>query len=67
MLPKKLQVKAVPKGEEFAGRDVWKHSVGDDAKAMAQHYQSLSDEHYNDLMMHVGGYYSVPKKTKKTK
>ena len=64
MLPKKLQLKSVPKGEEFAGRDVWKHSVGDDPKVMAAHYQKLSDDNYNDLMMHSGGYYSVPKKPK---
>lgn len=67
MLPKKLQLKDVPKSPEFAGRDVWRHTAGDNPEAFKANYQKLSDQDYNGLRMHAGGYYSIPKKTKKTK
>lgn len=70
-VPKKLGKGAIPEGPEFKGRDVWKHTKGDDAATTLSHISILGQRHPNEFRMHAGGYYSVPtaKKasTKKTK
>ena len=62
--PKKLQ--NIPNRPEFEGRTVYKHTVGDDKKATADNLDKLGKSDPNGLRIHPGGYYSVPKKTKKT-
>ncbi len=61
--PKKLQ--NIPDRPEFEGRDVYKHTVGDDKAATAAKLAKLGETNPNDLRIHAGGYYSVLKKSKK--
>lgn len=61
--PKKLQ--DIPNRPEFKGRNVYKHTAGDDKEATAAHLDKLGKSNTNDLTIHAGGYYSTPKKTKK--
>lgn len=66
-VPKKLGAKSLPEGPEFKGRDVWKHTKGDDAATTLSHISILGQRHPNDFRMHAGGYYSIPAEKKPKK
>lgn len=63
MIPKKMQLKDVPNKPEFSGRDVYKHEMGDTQGTQS----NLGKMNPYDVVMHSGGYYSVPKKEKTAK
>ena len=64
MIPKKLQLKDSPDIPEFEGRDVYKPAPGSSTNDVLN---SLGLHNPYEVVLHSGGYYSVPKKTKKTK